>query len=101
MTYDSGAVFLAVSQSVLSNGLVSQISQRIPDLDPAMIVSAGATGVRNIVSAAQLPLVLEAYNSAVRDVFIMAVALAACSFVVAWGFEWKSIKGKNLAAGMA
>ena len=97
----SGAVFLAVSQSVLSNGLVSHIQEKIPDLDPAMIVAAGATGIRNLVTAEQLPLVLEAYNSAVRDVFIMAVALGGASFIATLGFEWKSIKGKNLLASVA
>lgn len=80
---------------------MTQIEQRIPDLDPSMIINAGATGIRNIVTAAQLPIVLEAYNVAVRNVFIMAAALAGCSFIAACGFEWKSIKGKNLAAGMA
>ena len=34
---------------------------------------AGATGIRDIVNADMLPLVLEAYNSAVRNVFIMAI----------------------------
>lgn len=97
----SGAVFLAVSQSVLSNGLVSHIQEKIPDLDPAMIVAAGATGIRNLVTAEQLPLVLAAYNAAVSDVFVMAVALGGVSFLATLGFEWKSIKGKNLMASVA
>jgi hypothetical protein len=62
---------------------------------------AGATGIRDIVSADMLPLVLEAYNSAVRNVFIMAIVLGASAFIVSLFFEFKSIKGKNLAAGMA
>lgn len=86
---------------MLSNGLVNEISARIPDIDPNTIISAGATGIRTIVTAAQLPLVLAAYNSAVRNVFIMAIAAGGCSFLSSLGFEWKSIKGKNLAAGMA
>jgi hypothetical protein len=97
----SGAIFLAISNSVLSNGLVDQISARIPSVDPAAIVGAGATGVRGIVSPDLLPLVLEAYNTAVRHVFIMGIVVGALGFMVSFGFEWKSIKGKNLAAGMA
>jgi hypothetical protein len=62
---------------------------------------AGATGIRNIVSSQQLPLVLDAYNSAVRNVFIMAIVTGGLSFLVSFGFEWKNIKGKNLAAGIA
>jgi len=94
-------VFLAISNSVLSNSLVNQLTSRIPNVDAATIVNAGATGVRTIVKPDMLPLVLEAYNSAIRDVFIMAIVTGALSFVTSFGFEWKSIKGKNLAAGMA
>jgi hypothetical protein len=96
----AGAIFLAISNSVLSNGLVTQIQQRIPNIDPQEIVTAGATGIRNIVSADQLPEVLLAYNSAVRDVFIMAIVTGCLSFAASFGFEWKSLKGKNLAAGV-
>jgi hypothetical protein len=98
---DSGAIFLAISNSVLSNGLVDQITANIPGVDPQTIVTAGATGIRNIVSADLLPLVLESYNHAVRDVFIVAIVTGALSFCAGCGLEWKSIKGKNLAAGMA
>jgi len=98
----SGAMFLAISNSVLSNGLVTEIAQRIPGIDPSTIVNAGATGIRSIVTGDDmLTLVLEAYNIAVRHVFIIAVVCGALSFIVSWGFEWKSIKGVNLAAGMA
>ena len=86
---------------MLSNGLVSQLTSRIPGVDASTIIDAGATGVRTIVGPDMLPLVLDAYNSAVRNVFIMAIVTGSLAFVVSWGFEWKSIKGKNLAAGIA
>jgi hypothetical protein len=98
----AGAMFLAISNSVLSNGLVSEIAKRIPNIDPATIINAGATGIREIVNGDQeLQLVLEAYNLAVRHVLTIAVICGALSFVASLGFEWRSIKGKNLAAGMA
>lgn len=65
-----------------------------------MIINAGATGVRNIVSPEVLPLLLNAYNTAVKHVFIIATITAGLSVLASLGFEWKSIKGKNLAAGM-
>ena len=97
----SGALFLAVSQSILSNGLVDRLSGKIPNIDSAMILAAGATGIRNLVPENFLQLVLEAYNSAVRDVFIMGIALGACSTVASCFFEWKNVKGKNTAAEVA
>ena len=63
-----------------------------------MILAAGATGIRNIFSADRLPVVLEAYNSAVRDVFIMGIALGACSTIASCFIEWKSVKTENQIA---
>jgi hypothetical protein len=91
-----GAVFLAICNAVLSNSLVNQISSEIPDVNPRMIINAGATGIRNIVNPQILPLILEAYNTAVKHVFIVSIVAAALSFLTSFGFEWKSIKGKNL-----
>jgi hypothetical protein len=80
--------------------LVTEISKRIPDIDPTTIVNAGATGIRTIVDASLLPLVLESYNIAVRNVFYIAVGCGCGCFLASVCFEWKSIKGKNLAAGI-
>jgi len=91
----SGAVFLAVSQSILTNGLVNDLSQKIPNVDPNAIIAAGATGIRNLFSQDLLPLVLESYNLAVRHVFIMGVVLGVCSTIASFFFEWKNIKGEN------
>ena len=59
-----GAIFVSVAQSVLSI-VLDQISNEIPSLDPEVIISAGATGLRSIVSLDLLPVVLEAYNSVI------------------------------------
>jgi hypothetical protein len=88
-------VFLAVSQSILSNGLVHNLSEKIPNIDPAAVIAAGATGIRNLFPVELLPLVLEAYNSAVRHVFIMGIVLGACSTISSCFFEWKNVKKVN------
>lgn len=84
---------------MLSNSLVNQIASEIPNVNPQMIINAGATGIRDIVSPQILPLLLEAYNTAIKHVFIVSIIAAALSFLMSFGFEWKSIKGKNLLAG--
>ena len=86
---------------MLTNGLVNQISSRIPSLDPQTIIAAGATGLRTIVSSDLLGEVLQAYNSAVRNVFIISIVTGSLCFITSFGFEWKNIKGINLAAGIA
>jgi len=86
---------------VLKNSLINRIASEIPNFNPQMIINAGATGIRDIANPQILPLILEAYNTAVKHVFIVSIVTAALSFLTSFGFEWKSIKGKNLAAGIA
>jgi hypothetical protein len=57
-----------------------------------MIVNTGATELRNLVPAEQLPAVLEVYNSALRQVFLISVGMSAVAILGALGFEWKSVK---------
>ena len=91
----SGVIFISISQTVLSNGLVDELSGRIPNLDPGSINSAGATGIIDIVPADLLPFVLEAYNSVIRRVFIMALVLGGCSFIASVFFNRRSLKRRE------
>ncbi len=86
-----GAVFVSVGQNVFSNKLVTGVSS-IPGLDPATVVTIGATEFRNHVSSQDLPKVLSAYNSALVAVFQVALAMSCFSILGSASMEWKSIK---------
>lgn len=88
----SGAIFISVGQNILSSNLVSGISKLVEGLDPTMIVNTGATDLRNLVPAEQLPAVLEAYNHALRQVFLISTGMSAVAILGAVGLEWKTVK---------
>lgn len=46
-------------------------------------------------------MVLKAYNRTLDQTFYVAAAMAALSVFGAVGMEWKSVKGKKIAAGGA
>ncbi|MCJ1283794.1 hypothetical protein MMC26_003125 [Xylographa opegraphella] len=94
-----GAIFLSVAQNVLETKLIADLSG-LPDFDPYQIVNMGATEIRASVPSPLLPVVLHAYNSAITNLFIVAVALAAISIFGALLVEWKSVKGKKIKGGM-
>jgi lipid-A-disaccharide synthase-like uncharacterized protein len=95
-----GAVFISVGQNILTSRLVSGITELVEGIDPAMIVNTGATELRNLVPAEQLPAVLEVYNDALRQVFLISVGMSAVAILGALGFEWKSVKkGKKGVVG--
>lgn len=90
-----GSVFLSVAQNIFTNRLILNVVKLgIEGLDPAVIVSSGATGFRVLVDPEHLPAVLVAYNDAIVKAFELGLILTCISVVGAVFVEWKSIKGK-------
>lgn len=91
-----GALFVSVDENVFSNKLVHYIVEYAPVVDPAVVLGAGATGIKQVVDSANLPGVLLAYNDAITQTFIVGAAMAGISTIGALVVEWKSVKGKNI-----
>lgn len=94
-----GAIFVSVGQNVFSNHIVSGMIARVPELDPSIILQAGASHLQRTVSEANLSSdgylvarVLEVYNDAIVQTFIVALALACVSVIGAVGVEWRTVK---------
>ena len=96
-----GAVSISIAQNIFANTLVKDIVKYAPGVNPATVIAAGATHVRDVVSAELLPGVLLAYNKAVTSAFIVPIATSGIAFLVSLFVEWKSIKGKNIMGGGA
>lgn len=91
----AGSIFVTVCQTLLENKLVSGLEGKIQGFDPSAIANQGATSLRSIVSADELPLVLEVYNNSLRYIWYIALALSVLVFLASFGMEWKSVKGEK------
>jgi MFS family permease len=96
-----GAVSLAIAQNVFINGLAENVPKYAPDVDPRVVIGAGATFVRQVVKPESLQGVLEAYTKAITQAFLISVVVGAIAFVASLGMELKSVKGKKIAMGGA
>ncbi|KAJ5326635.1 hypothetical protein MYU51_014499 [Penicillium brevicompactum] len=96
-----GALFVSIGNNVFSNKLVENLAKYAPHLDPAVVIRAGATSLARVVDKADLAGVRLAYSDAITQTFMVCAAVAAISVLGALVVEWKSVKGKNLAAGGA
>jgi hypothetical protein len=96
-----GALFVSVGQNVFTNKLVELIPQYAPGVDPAYILSLGATSIQSTVSAIDLPGVTQAYNDALTHTFTAFTGIACVSVIGSLIVEWKSVKGKNIEMGGA
>jgi hypothetical protein len=90
-----GTMFLAASNTILSNSLKTQIPKYAPSVDVQTVISAGATGVRNVVSATDLEGVLRAYAKSIDGVFYLVAGSSIACFVFSLGIGWKDIRVKK------
>jgi len=106
-----GAVFLAIAQSVFASNMKSEIATLAPDLDPQVVVQAGAGAFRQVLTPSQVDAVLQAYNVGITATFVSTQhVLSDCAelsqwiptggaiiaFLIGWGMEWKIVKGMSL-----
>jgi len=92
-----GAIMLSVGTNVFGNGLIKNLARSVPGLNPAIVLSAGATSLRsNDILTPYLPAILNAYNDAITNTFYASVALASFGIIGALALDWKNIKGKKI-----
>ncbi|PGH20081.1 hypothetical protein AJ80_03731 [Polytolypa hystricis UAMH7299] len=87
-----GTLGMAIGQNIFMNTLRSVLSIDAPDIDPATIINAGPTGIRDIALPYQLKGVLSAYNTSLMRAFILPIATGGVGFLCSLLMEWKSVK---------
>ncbi|CAD0083775.1 unnamed protein product [Aureobasidium vineae] len=95
ISFFAGSTIITVSQTLLESGLASGLKKILPNLDPSTISGGGASTIRDMVSADQLPGALRVYNDSLRSVWYLGLGLSCLVFVASWGFEWRSVKAKK------
>ncbi|KAI1459138.1 putative efflux pump [Annulohypoxylon moriforme] len=95
-----GALFVSVGQTVFSNKLVQELAANVPDLDPSVVLAAGATNLQHTLSPEVIPKVILSYSNALTTAFVVGTALCAFTVFGSAAIEWKSVKGKNIEAGV-
>lgn len=94
-----GALFISVGQNVFTNQLTKNLATVVPDLDPGIVRSTGATDLKHVIEQKFISGVLVAYNLTLMQVYYVTVATATAAIVGAAFVEWKSMKGKQIHMG--
>lgn len=95
------AVFVSVGQSILTNRLVSYVSQNIPGIDTWTVAQFGATALTQSVPPQYVHGVDQTYNDGLVKVFFICVVMGCCTAFESVSMEWKSVKGKKTEAAAA
>ncbi|KAI0801577.1 MFS general substrate transporter [Xylaria sp. FL0064] len=88
----SSSIFLVVGQSVFQNQFINNLVAKAPEVDAVSIFSQGPAALRALVTAEQLPEVLQVYNEAIIDTFYVGVAASALSIAGPIFMDWLSLK---------
>lgn len=95
-----GTVLISAANNVMNSHLVRNINAlEISGVTGMDVVNAGATGYRSIIPADRLADAIDAYNSALKKSFQIALIMACLSALPAVLLEWKSVK-KPAGAGL-
>ena len=96
-----GAILISAGQAGFTNKMLKEIPKKVPGVSPSLVVATGATDLRNVFSATEIPGILSAYMEGLRVPFAIAIACACVSFLIAFTPKWESIKGKVKLDGPA
>jgi MFS family permease len=87
-----GAICIAIAQSVFQNKLIEKVGQYAPGIDPAVVIATGATNIHLKIPPQDLEGVILAYDKALTQVFLVAVATGALTIIGSAAMEWRSVK---------
>lgn len=99
-----GAIFIQMGQSLFTNKLVKVIPDRVPDVNPGLVVATGATELRHVFDRQHIPGIILSFLDGLKDAYTLSVALAAVATVIAVlaiVIDRRTLKGKVIAAGAA
>jgi hypothetical protein len=81
-----GVLAPSVGQNLFTDGLLRSLS-KVQGIDVPAVVEAGASGFRDIV----LWELMNAFNSALRNVFWVALATPVLAWITSWAMEWRQL----------
>ncbi|CAD6441457.1 13a4eeef-68ee-4f74-ba7d-4274dd4778f5 [Sclerotinia trifoliorum] len=96
-----GALFVSIGQNIFTNKLSENLAHFVPDLDPAVVLSTGATSIQKDIAPEYLAGVTISYNNALTQSFLVAAVMAVLTIIGSVAIEWKSVKGKKIEMAAA
>jgi hypothetical protein len=92
VNFFGGTVFITVSQSLFQRQLQTKITKYVPDIDVHQLTNSGATGLKSLVPADKMAVVLGAYNDSMKAIWYLGLGMASAAFLLSFGFEWKTVQ---------
>ncbi|KAB5555076.1 hypothetical protein GE09DRAFT_1239529 [Coniochaeta sp. 2T2.1] len=101
-----GTIFYSVSNNVLQDKLIRGLERRVPEVEPAVVIAAGANNLvytMGEIYPTYVDGIFESYEKALQSVFLIAVVLAAVSASGSLFVERRGVKqrqAQNMGVGV-
>ncbi|RMZ81570.1 hypothetical protein DV737_g2448, partial [Chaetothyriales sp. CBS 132003] len=89
-----GAIWISAGQAGFTNKLLTRLPQTAPGVSPQLVVATGATELRTVFPASQLPGILAAYMEGIKVTWIISIVCACVTVLLVLAPRFESIKGK-------
>lgn len=96
-----GAFMVSAAQSAFVNVLVRTLPSTAPTVDPMTVVATGATELRSVFSADQVPGILLAYMRGLKITFAISLGATGLSLIIALFSRWKRLNTAAITGGAA
>lgn len=96
-----GSSFVSAGQSAFVNTLTKQVRSTLPALDPNMVITTGATEIRNVFSSIEIPRIIAAYMAGINTALIIPIAATGLAFVFSLFARWERLNSKATKEAVA
>ena len=97
-----GAFMVSAAQAAFENVLLKVLPYSAPTVDPLAVIATGATDLRIVFSADQVPGILEAYMRGLKISFAIGLASTAVAFIIiTTSQKWNRLNPAAIAGGGA
>ncbi|KAK0658710.1 major facilitator superfamily domain-containing protein [Cercophora samala] len=96
-----GAFWVSAGQSAFVNELMKELAISAPDVNALAVLGTGATQIRTVFPAEQVPGILIAYMAGIKTALAIAIGAVGFSFVFSLFFSWRRLNPETLRAAGA
>ncbi|CEO59594.1 hypothetical protein PMG11_04266 [Penicillium brasilianum] len=94
-----GAAFVAAAQAAFVNQIIFKLAATAPSINSALVVSTGATELRDVFTAEQMTAILPAYMTGLKVAFSISIAVAGIAFCFSPFNNFKKTNAYTVAKG--
>ncbi|KAI1113353.1 major facilitator superfamily domain-containing protein [Nemania sp. NC0429] len=91
----SCAIFIAIGQAIFQRQLQNNLGSVVDGDVVKEIINSGVTDLTSLVSASELPTVIQKYSLSVTQVFYIPAVAPVISFILLLGCKWISTKSRQ------